>query len=252
MAAGSLFDLTGQTVLVTGAGRGIGLACARALAEAGAEVVVMSRTKAELETAADAIRTAGGRVRVAVCDVADTAALRAAVDDLPRLDGLINNAGTARHAEFLEIDEDNYDAVMALNSRAAFFTAQAAARKIAEGGRGGAIVNMSSQMGHVGGARRSVYCLSKHGLEGLTKVMAIELGPLNIRVNTLAPTFVETPLTRPFFDNPEFVAWLDDNIVMGRVAQPEEIAAAAVYLCSPAAAMVTGSCLKVDGGWTAH
>lgn len=248
----SPFDLDGQVILVTGAGRGIGLACARAVADAGAEAVLMSRTGSELETAAADIRAAGGKARTMVCDVADTAAVRDAIGSLDRLDALINNAGTAKHAHFLEVDEDNYDQVMALNGRAAFFTAQAAARKIADGGRGGAIVNMSSQMGHVGGERRSVYCMSKHGLEGLTKVMAIELGPSNIRVNTLAPTFVETPLTRPFFDNPEFVAWLERNILMGRVAQPEEIAAAAVYLCSPAASMVTGTCLKVDGGWTAH
>ncbi|MFO1351764.1 MAG: SDR family oxidoreductase [Gammaproteobacteria bacterium] len=171
---------------------------------------------------------------------------------MPRLDVLVNNAGTNRPLPFLEISEDNFDAVMNLNVRSAYFVAQAAARKMIEGGAGGSIINISSQMGLTGGRNRTVYCASKHALEGMTKAMALDLAPHHIRVNTICPTFFETPLTKPFFENAEFKRATLSRIALGRLGQVEEIMGAAVYLASPAASLVTGSALVVDGGWTAQ
>ena len=245
------FRLDGQIALVTGAGRGIGRGCALALAEAGAEVIALSRTAAELERLVAEIEAAGGRARALACDVTDSAAVRAAIAGLERLDVLLNNAGSNRPQPFLEVEEAVLDRLLDLNVRAAFVVAQAAARVMARDG-GGAIVNMSSQMGHVGGAGRTVYCATKHAIEGLTKAMAVDLAPHHIRVNAVAPTFVETPLTRPYFDDPAFRAMVMGKILPGRLARIEEVAAAVVYLASPAAAMVTGTSLLVDGGWTAH
>jgi NAD(P)-dependent dehydrogenase (short-subunit alcohol dehydrogenase family) len=245
------FRLDGRIALVSGAGRGIGRGCALALAEAGAEVVALSRTEAELLTLVEEIEAKGGRARALVCDVTDTAAARAAIDGLKRLDVLLNNAGSNQPQPFLEVTEEVLDRLLALNLKAAFVVAQAAARVMARSG-GGAIVNMSSQMGHVGGPQRTVYCATKHAIEGLTKAMAQDLAPYHIRVNAVAPTFVETPLTRPFFADPAFKALVLDKILLGRLATIEEVAAAVVYLASPAAAMITGTSLLVDGGWTAH
>ena len=249
MSAG--FRLDGRLALVSGAGRGIGRGCALALAEAGAEVVALSRTEAELLTLVEEIEAKGGRARALVCDVTDTAAARAAIDGLERLDVLLNNAGSNQPQPFLEVTEEVLDRLLALNVKAAFVVAQAAARVMARSG-GGAIVNMSSQMGHVGGPQRTVYCATKHAIEGLTKAMAQDLAPYKIRVNAVAPTFVETPLTRPFFTDPAFKALVLDKILLGRLATIEEVAAAVVYLACPAAAMITGTSLLVDGGWTAH
>jgi NAD(P)-dependent dehydrogenase (short-subunit alcohol dehydrogenase family) len=187
------FRLDGRRALVTGAGRGIGRAAAAALAEAGAHAVLVSRTRAELEAVALAIREAGGSAEPLVLDVCDVAATQSAIAATPAFDILVNNAGTNRPAPFLEVTRDDYDAVTDLNVRAAFFVAQAIARGMVEAGVRGSIVNVSSQMGHVGGENRSVYCASKHALEGLTKAMALDLAPHRIRVNTLCPTFVRTP-----------------------------------------------------------
>jgi NAD(P)-dependent dehydrogenase (short-subunit alcohol dehydrogenase family) len=250
-ARGGAFRLDGQVALVSGAGRGIGRGCALALAEAGAEVIALSRTAAELTALVAEIEAAGGRARALLCDVTDRAAVRAAIEGLERLDVLLNNAGSNQPQPFLEVEDAVLDRLLDLNVRAAVVVAQSAARVMARGG-GGAIVNMSSQMGHVGSARRTVYCATKHAIEGLTKAMAVDLAPYNIRVNTVAPTFVDTPLTRPYFADPAFKAMVMDKILPGRLASIEEIAAAVVYLASPAAAMVTGTSLRVDGGWTAH
>lgn len=243
--------LDGKRALVTGAGRGIGLACAAALAEAGADVVLAARTAGEIEAAAGAIRAAGGRAEATAFDVTDLPAMRAAVERCGPFDAFVNNAGTARHAPFLEATEEEFDAVVALNLRAAFFAAQAVARGMAAAGMRGSIVNVSSQMGKVGGPRRSVYSATKHALEGMTKAAAIELGPLGIRMNTLCPTFIETPMTQPFFEDPAFSSWVLGNIRLGRVGQVEDLMGAVVFLCSDASALMTGSALVVDGGWTA-
>ena len=244
------FRLEGRRALVTGAGRGIGRAAAAALADAGAEVVAVSRTRAELDTLVDEIRAAGGAASALVLDVADPAAAAALEVEGP-FEVLVNNAGTARHAAFLEVTPADYDAVTDLNVRGAFFTAQVVARGLIAAGRPGSIINVSSQMGHVGGERRTVYCATKHALEGLTKAMAVELAPHRIRVNTLGPTFVRTAMTAPFFEDPWFQATMLPRILLGRPAEVEDLMGAIVFLASDASAMMTGTALLVDGGWTA-
>ena len=245
------FRLDGKLALVTGSGRGIGRAVALALADAGAELVINSRTPAELESVAGEIAAAGGRARVLPFDVTDSAAARAAIAGLSRLDILVNNAGMNRPQPFLEVDEATLDRMIGLNIKAAFVVAQAAARPMVAAGSG-VIVNMSSQMGHVGSERnRTAYVMTKHAIEGLTKAMAVELAPKGVRVVSIAPTFVATPLTQPFLDDPETRKWITDRIPLGRVGTVEEVANAVVFLCSPAAALVTGSSLLADGGWTA-
>jgi NAD(P)-dependent dehydrogenase (short-subunit alcohol dehydrogenase family) len=253
MPAGSVdsFRLDGKTALVTGAGRGIGHAVARALATAGAELVLVSRTKRELDEVALEIVSRGGQARVVPFDVTDSAAIRDAFGGLERLDILVNNAGLNRPQPFLEVDEATLDQLLTLNVRAAFLVAQAAARLMVTQG-GGVIVNMSSQMGHVGSElNRTVYVMTKHAVEGLTKAMAVELAPKGVRVVSIAPTFVQTPLTKPFFDDPETREWILDRIPLGRAGTVEDVAQAVVFLASPAASLVTGSSLLVDGGWTA-
>jgi NAD(P)-dependent dehydrogenase (short-subunit alcohol dehydrogenase family) len=250
-SADSAFRLDGKTALVTGAGRGIGRATALALAAAGAELILVSRTPSELDEVAREIAHSGGKAGVVPFDVTDTAALRTAFSDIRQLDILVNNAGLNRPQPFLEVDETTLDRVLALNVRAAFLVAQAAARLMVARG-GGVIINMSSQMGHVGSERdRTVYVMTKHALEGLTKAMAVELAPKGVRVVSIAPTFITTPLTKPFFDDPVFKKWVLDRIPLGRLGTVDEVAHAVVFLASPAAALVTGSSLLVDGGWTA-
>src|SRR5271169_1213060 len=245
------FRLDGKTALVTGAGRGIGRAVALALAAAGAELVLVSRTPSQLEEVAREIKENGGRAQVLTLDVTDSAAVRRAVADLGALDILVNNAGLNRPQPFLEVDEDTLDRLLALNVRAAFLVAQASARRMVAQGEG-VIINMSSQMGHVGSERdRTVYVMTKHALEGLTKAMAVELAPKGVRVVSIAPTFIDTPLVRPFFYDPTFRKWVLERIPLGRLGTVEEVASAVVFLASPAAALVNGSSLLVDGGWTA-
>ena len=245
------FRLDGKRALVTGAGRGIGLAAAAALAFAGAEVTLAARTGAEVEAAADAIRARGGRAEAMVADVTDIPGFARLVAERGPFDVLVNNAGGSRHAHVLDVTEDDYDAVTDLNVRAAFFAMQAVARGLRDAGRPGSVINVSSQMGHVGGPRRAVYCATKFAMEGFTKAAALELAPLGIRVNTLCPTFVETPMTRPGLSDPATRDWILSNIRLGRVGQPGDLTGAVVFLASDASSLMTGSALIVDGGWTA-
>jgi len=246
----STFRLDGAQALVTGAGSGLGQAAALALAEAGATVILVGRTQATLDATRAAIEDLGGQARCLVCDVTDAGQVRDRIEALDRIDILVNNAGGNIPEDFLQVSEANLDRILGLNLRGAFLVAQAAARRMVAAG--GSIINMSSQMGHVGAPRRSVYCMTKHGIEGLTKALAVELAPHRIRVNALAPTFVDTPLTRPFFADPAFRASVLDQIPLGRLAELSDITGAIVFLASPAAAMVTGTSLVVDGGWTAR
>jgi NAD(P)-dependent dehydrogenase (short-subunit alcohol dehydrogenase family) len=247
MSARPDFDLTGRTALVTGAGRGIGRACALALAASGATVLAMARSRDELDALA---AESEGLITPMVGDVQDDATV-AAVRGLANLDILVNNAGSNRLQPVLEVDEETLDWLIGLNIRAAFRIAQAAAAAIAARGQGGAIINVSSQMGHVGGPRRTVYSMTKHAVEGMTKSMAIDLAGHGIRVNAVAPTVVETPMTKPFFEDPAYREAALAMIPLRQIAQPEDVAAAVVYLASPAARMVTGTSLRVDGGATA-
>jgi len=248
----TMFDLSGRVAVVTGGNGGIGLGMARGLAAAGTRVVVAARNA---EKAAAAVAELGTQSTFIALDVADESSCRAAIDQTEkrfgRVDILVNNAGVNQPQPFLEVDEPTLDLLLGLNVRAAFVVAQAAARLMVANG-GGVIVNVSSQMGHVGSdLNRTVYVMTKHAVEGLTKAMAVELAPKGVRVVSIAPTFVTTPLTKPFFEDPAFRKWVLDRIPLGRLGTVEEVASAVVFLASPAAALVTGSSLLVDGGWTA-
>jgi NAD(P)-dependent dehydrogenase (short-subunit alcohol dehydrogenase family) len=245
------FRLDGKRALVTGAGRGIGSAAAAALADAGAEVTLVSRTAAEVEDVAAGIRERGGVAQAFALDVRDGGAVTRLVQQLAPFDVLVNNAGTNRPKPMAETSADDYGAVMDLNVRATYFVCQAVTARMAEAGRGGSVINVSSQMGHVGAANRTLYCMSKHAVEGLTKAMAVELAPLGIRVNTLCPTFIETPMTQGFLADEAFRTQVLSKIKLGRLARIEDVLGGLVYLAGDASAMVTGSALLIDGGWTA-
>jgi NAD(P)-dependent dehydrogenase (short-subunit alcohol dehydrogenase family) len=241
---------------VTGAGRGLGAVVSRALAQAGAEVLLLSRTRSQLEEVQKNIVEGGGRATVLVCDVTDSRQVASEFVRLERLDILVNNAGMNIPEPFVEVSESHLDEMLALNVRSAFLVAQAAVRKMLEASdraaTGGIIINMSSQMGHVGAERRTVYCMTKHAIEGLTKAMAVELAPKNIRVNSIAPTFLETPMTASFLADPEFRNWVTSRIPLGRIGRMDEVAGAVIFLASPAASLITGTSLLIDGGWTAR
>jgi NAD(P)-dependent dehydrogenase (short-subunit alcohol dehydrogenase family) len=245
------FRLDGRRALVTGAGRGIGLALAAALAEVGAEVTLAARSSAEIEAGARAIRDAGGRAEAAMLDVADLAGVAAFFDAHPPFDVLVNNAGTNRPMPMQDVAEADYDAVMDLNVKAAFFVAQCCTRRLIATGTRGSLIHIGSQMGHVGGPNRSLYCASKWALEGMNKAIALDLAAYNIRSNTIAPTFIETPMTRPFFENESFKASVLAKIKLGRIGTVEDLMGAVIFLASDASAMMTGTSLVVDGGWTA-
>jgi NAD(P)-dependent dehydrogenase (short-subunit alcohol dehydrogenase family) len=245
------FRLDGRRALITGAGRGIGLAAAGALAEMGAAVTLVARTHEEIAAAAEAIRAKGGTADCLVLDVSDLAAMAAALAERPSYHVLLNNAGTNRTDRFLDVKVEDFDFVLGLNLRAAFFVAQAVARKMAAAGLPGSIVNVSSQMGLVGAANRSVYCASKWAMEGMTRAMAVDLAPYGIRVNTLCPTFIQTPLANGYLADPAFHAEVLSKIKLGRVGQVDDLLGAILLLASDASAMMTGSSLVVDGGWTA-
>jgi NAD(P)-dependent dehydrogenase (short-subunit alcohol dehydrogenase family) len=249
------FRLDGQRALVAGASKGIGLGCAVALAEAGAHVICVARNKTELDQSVNAMIAQKLSAEALVLDITDLPAMEAAFASVGRLDVFVNSAGTARHTQAIDTQIADYDAVMALNVRSAYFASAWAARAIlagkARGQSGGAIINISSQMGHVGGIDRGVYAASKHALEGMTKSMAIEWGPHNIRINTVCPTFIRTELGEMTLKNPERRAWIMSKIKLGRVGEVEDIMGAVVFLASPAGALITGTSLLIDGGWTA-
>jgi NAD(P)-dependent dehydrogenase (short-subunit alcohol dehydrogenase family) len=245
------FCLDGKRALVTGAGRGIGLAAAAALAEAGASVTLVARSSEEIEAGAAAIRERGQSAEAAVLDVADLAAVAAFFADRPAFDVLVNNAGTNRPKPMQDVAEADYDAVLDLNVKSAFFVAQGAARALIAAGRPGSLIHMGSQMGHVGGPNRSLYCASKWALEGMSKAFALDLAAHGIRSNTIAPTFIETPMTRPFFEDAAFRASVLAKIKLGRIGTVEDLMGAIVFLASDASALMTGTSIVVDGGWTA-
>ena len=245
------FRLGGRRALVTGAGGGIGLAAAAALADAGAAVTLVARTAETVESGAVAIRNAGGLAEAAVLDVTDLRRLAAFFSERPAFHVLVNNAGTNRPMPMTAVEEVDYDAVLDLNVKAAFFVAQGFARALLEAGEPGSMIHIGSQMGHVGGPNRSLYCASKWALEGMSKAFALDLAPQAIRSNTIAPTFIETPMTRPFFEEPIFRASVLAKIKLGRLGRVEDLMGAVVYLASDASALVTGTSLLVDGGWTA-
>ena len=241
----------GQIALVTGAGRGIGRASALALAEAGAEVIAMSRTGDEIEAVAEEIRAFGGRATAVTCDVTDAAAVRDAIRGLERLDILVNNAGTGLPGPFLELPDDALDVMIDLNVRAACVVAQAAGRLMTVRGSG-VIINVSSTFGKVGRQGNAVYSGTKHFIEGLTKSLAVELAPRGIRVVAVGPTAIVTPMTQERFADPSYGPDLLSRIPMGRFGEVEDVVGAVVFLASPAAALISGVTLMVDGGWTAQ
>lgn len=245
------FRLDGRRALVTGAGRGIGLALAAAMGEAGAEVTLVARSGGEIGAAAEAIVAAGGKAVAATLDVSDMAAVAAFFEREQAFDVLINNAGTNRPKPFTQASEDDFDAVIGLNVKSAFFVAQSCAKAMIAAGLRGSLIHIGSQMGHVGGPNRTLYCASKWAIEGLNKAMALDLAQYGIRSNTIAPTFIETPMTKPFLADPAFREDTLKRIKLGRLGQVEDLMGAALYLASDASALVTGTSLVVDGGWTA-
>lgn len=244
--------MQGRVAVVTGASHGIGLACAGQLASHGCEVVLVSRSADSLEEVERSLTSQGLKARSASCDVCDLDAFASLINALDRLDVLVNNAGGNRPTHFVETTRQDFDWLVDLNVRSVFFASQAALRKMIQTGAKGSIINMSSQMGHVGLPKRTVYCLTKHAIEGFTKALALEAAPFGIRVNAVAPTFVLTPMTEGYFADPEFSEFVHSRIPLGRCATPEDVADAVTFLASDAAASITGTSLRVDGGWTAQ
>ncbi|MCB1481877.1 MAG: SDR family oxidoreductase [Rhodobiaceae bacterium] len=246
------FRLDGQRALVTGASSGIGRAIAEAYAAAGAAVTLCARSADAIKAMADTLAARELKADTLACDVTDTDAFATEIAQRPAYDILVNNAGTNRPKPLLDITPEDYDAVMNVNMRAVYFVTQAITRQMIAEKRSGSIINMSSQMGHVGGANRTLYCASKWALEGFTKALAVELGPHGIRVNTICPTFIETPMTKPFFEDEGFRKSVLSKIKLGRLGQVEDITGAAIFLASSASSLMTGSSLMLDGGWTAE
>ena len=245
------FDLAGKRALITGGSRGIGLAAAEALAAFGAHVTLLARPSADLESAVGRLTAEGRSVGALELDVNDTAGVRAAIEKRDPYDVLVNNAGTNQPVTFLDVTEAQYDTIMTLNVRAAYFVAQAVAQRLVAAGQPGSIINVSSQMGHVGAATRTVYCASKWAMEGMTRAMAVDLAPHGIRVNTICPTFVETPLARRMLESEKFRSEVLTKIKFGRLGQVGDLTGAFVYLASDASSLMTGTSMIIDGGWTA-
>ena len=250
------YNLKNKTAIVTGAGKGIGRACAIALAEAGSNLVIISRTKKDLDEVSRVIKKLKVKCKSYVCDITNYNQIKDIINKQSKIDILVNNAGNNIPEHFTKVKTKNMEYLVKINTIATFNLAQLCALKMIKSKNrkkiGGAIVNMSSQMGHVGGPIRSVYNMTKFGLEGLTKGMSIDLAKYNIRVNTVCPTFVVTPMTKKFFKDKKFIKEVLGNIPLGRFAELSDVATAVVYLASDAASMITGTSLLVDGGWTAR
>jgi NAD(P)-dependent dehydrogenase (short-subunit alcohol dehydrogenase family) len=244
--------LDGLKALVTGASSGIGLGSAVALAEAGAHVILSARDIKTLNKVVDAIKSKELSAEAMMLDVSKVNTIKKSIENKGPFDILVNSAGLGRHSPSVDTSVEDFDEVMNVNLRGAYFVTQAVAKGLIEDKRPGSLINISSQMGHVGGVDRAVYSASKHAVEGFTKAMAIEWGQYQIRVNTICPTFIRTPLTQSTFDNPERKRWIENKIKLGRVGEVEDIMGAVVFLASDASAMITGSALMVDGGWTAE
>ena len=245
------FRLDGKRALVAGASSGIGAACAVALAEAGAEVWLAARRISELESLATEMTAEGLKAHALPIDISEIAATEATLAAHPAFDILVNSAGTARHSPAVTTTEADFDAAADLNFKAAYFLTRTIAAKLVSEGKPGSLINISSQMAHVGGVDRAVYSATKHALEGMTKSMAIEWGPHSIWVNTIAPTFIRTPMTEQTFANLERAAWIASKIKLPRIGEVTDIMGAVVFLASDAAALITGTSLLIDGGWTA-
>lgn len=244
------FRLDGKRALVTGASSGIGLGAAVALAEAGAHVAMAARKIGKLNEAVEAVCAKGLSAEALQMDVTDIAQMRNVLNAQDAFDVLVNSAGGGRHSPAFETTEEDFDFVNDLNVKSAYFLTQTIAKKLRDTGKPGSLINISSQMAHVGGIDRAVYCATKHAVEGFTKSMAMEFGPLGIRINTICPTFIKTPMTQATFDDPERVAWIEEKIKLGRVGDVEDIMGSVIYLASDASSLVTGTSLLVDGGWT--
>ncbi len=242
------FRLDGKRALVLGASSGIGQGAGVALAEYGAEVTLCARRADGLKATADMIKQT---TKTIALDVTDTTALADMIGQNGPFDILVNAAGMARHGAALDTDPQDFDAVTQVNLRAAYFALREVAKGLMTAGRAGSLMTISSQMGHIGGPDRSVYCATKHAVEGMTKAMAIEWGAANIRVNTICPTFVRTALTEATFEDPARVAWIKQKIKLGRIGTVEDIMGVVVFLASDASALITGTSILVDGGWTA-
>jgi NAD(P)-dependent dehydrogenase (short-subunit alcohol dehydrogenase family) len=249
------FRLDGKRALVTGGSKGIGLAAAHALVQAGAEVLIAARKAPELIASCAEIMNASDqkypKVSHEILDVLSSSAVDQLFAKHGSFDIVVNNAGTNRPKLIEDSSDEDLDAVIDLNVKAAFYVLRAAARSLKTAGKPGSLINVSSQMGHVGCSKRVMYCASKHALEGMTKALAWELGGFGIRVNSLCPTFIETEMTKPMLDDPEFKAFVTSKIALGRVGQLDEIMGAVVFLASDASSLMTGSALILDGGWTA-
>ncbi len=245
------FQLHGKRALVAGGTSGIGRACAVSLLQAGAHVTVIARNQAKLEEVLTEFIVEGYDAEGLAGDIIDVKATRQMIEENEPFDILVNSAGMARHGPSLETTEEDFEAVVDINMKGAYFLTQACAKKLKEAGKPGSLINISSQMAHVGGIDRAVYCGTKHAVEGFTKAMAIEWGKAGIRVNTICPTFIRTPLTASTFEQPDKVKWIEEKIKLGRIGEVEDIMGAVVFLASDASSMITGTSLLIDGGWTA-